>query len=126
MQVNGIFLEDSTCIRGQKTRNMYSMHLLNWYEFIQFVQTYHSSQFQSLCSTKCSTEMFQWNASKFAIFYIYENPKLFFTFFISCNFMFLPNECPGVCRQLQGHSLGKNIKLHEMKNGKCNFGFSYI
>ena len=30
----------------------------------------------------------QWNTSKFAIFYEYENPKLFFPFFISCNFIF--------------------------------------
>ena len=28
--------------------------------------------------------------------------------------MFLPNECPGLC---------KKIKLHEMKNGKRNFRF---
>ena len=42
-------------------------------------------------------EKFQQNASKFAIFYIYENPKLLFPFFISCYFIFLPNECPGLC-----------------------------
>ena len=28
-------------------------------------------------------EKFQWNASKFAIFYMYKNPKLLFPFFIS-------------------------------------------
>ena len=39
-------------------------------------------------------EKFQRNASKFAIFYIYENPKLLFPFIISCYFIFLPNECP--------------------------------
>ena len=27
---------------------------------------------------------FQWNASKFTIFHMYENPKLLFTFFILC------------------------------------------
>ena len=37
----------------------------------------HSSQFQSLCSTKCSSEMLQ-NLPYFI--YIYENPKLFFPF----------------------------------------------
>ena len=42
-------------------------------------------------------EKFQRNASKFALFYIHENPKLLFPFSISCNFMFLPNECPGLC-----------------------------
>ena len=31
------------------------------------------------------------------------------------NLPFLPNECPGLCQQRPGHSLGKNIKLHEMK-----------
>ena len=42
-------------------------------------------------------EKFQRNASKFAIFYIYENPKLLFPFFISCYFIFFPNECLGLC-----------------------------
>ena len=60
---------------------------------------------------------FQRNASKFAIFYlVYQNPKLLFPFFIWCNFMFLPNECPGLCRHRPGHSLGKKLKLLEMKN----------
>ena len=36
-------------------------------------------------------EKFQRNASKFDIFYIYENPKLFFPFFISCYFFPLIN-----------------------------------
>ena len=57
-------------------------------------------------------EKFLWNASKLSIFYIYENPKLLIPFFISCNFIFLPNEC----RYRPGHSLGKKIKLHKMKN----------
>ena len=46
-------------------------------------------------------EMFQQNASKFARFYIYQNPKLLSPFFISCNFMFLPNECPGLCQHME-------------------------
>ena len=29
--------------------------------------------------------------------------------------MFLPNECPGLCRHRSGHSLGEKIKLHEIK-----------
>ena len=37
------------------------------------------------------------------------------TILISCNVMLLPNECPGLCQNRPGHSLGKNIKLHEMK-----------
>ena len=28
----------------------------------------------------------------------------FFSFFISCNFIFLPYECPGLCRHRPGHS----------------------
>ena len=41
-------------------------------------------------------EMTRRNASKFAIFYIYENPKLLLPFFISCYFTFSPNEYPGL------------------------------
>ena len=52
-------------------------------------------------------EKFQQNASKVAIFYIYENPKMLFPFFILCYFIFLPNECPGLCRHRPGHLLGK-------------------
>ena len=40
-------------------------------------------------------EMFQRIASKLAIIYMYEHPKLHLPFFISCNFMFLPNANPG-------------------------------
>ena len=61
-------------------------------------------------------EIFQRNASKFVILLEYENQHSFFLFFILCNFIFSPNECPGRVRP--GHSLGKDIKLHEMKNEK--------
>ena len=44
------------------------------------------------------------NASKFTIFYIYENPKLLYPFFISCLDLFSPYECPGLCRHRPGHS----------------------
>ena len=37
--------------------------------------------------------------------------------------MFLPNECPGLCQHRPGHSLGKNVKLHEMKKEKATLGF---
>ena len=51
--------------------------------------------------------------------------RSFFIFhFVQLNF-FPPNECPGLCRHRPGHSLGKNIKLHEMKNEKKLHGFSY-
>ena len=35
-------------------------------------------------------EKFEQNASKFGIFYIYENPKLLLPFFISCYFICFP------------------------------------
>ena len=59
-------------------------------------------------------EMFQRNASKFAIFLEYKNLCRFF-FFILCYFIFFPNECPGLCRHRPRHSLGKIIKKHQMK-----------
>ena len=37
------------------------------------------------------------NASKFTIFYIYENPKLHFHFSFHATLFFSPNKCPGLC-----------------------------
>ena len=59
-----------------------------------FNKNIHSSQFQSLCSTKSFSETLQ-----YLPYFIYIG-KLKVAFFISCNFMFLPNECPGLCQQL--------------------------
>ena len=45
-------------------------------------------------------KMFQRNASNFAIFYMYEKPKLLFPLFTSCYFILfsnLSNECSGLC-----------------------------
>ena len=69
---------------------------------------------------KCSRKMLQ-NLSY--LIYI-KNLKLLFPFFISCYFISIPNECPGLCWHRLGHSLGKNLKLHEMKTKKLR-GFSY-
>ena len=55
-------------------------------------------------------EMTKRNTSKFAIFNIYKNPKLLFPFFISSYLTFFPNECHGLCRHRQGHSLRKKAK----------------
>ena len=71
----------------------------------------HSSQFQSLCSTKSSSETLQ------------NLPYFVHTKTQSCFFRF--SFCATLCHR-PGHSLGKNIKLHKMKNRKSNFGFSYI
>ena len=38
---------------------------------------------------------------------------------------FFPNKCPGLCEHRPGHSLGKKIKLHGMKNEKKLHRFSY-
>ena len=46
------------------------------------------------------------------------NKKTHVVFFISCNLIFLPHKCPGLYQHRPGHSLGKSIKLHEMKNEK--------
>ena len=71
--------------------------------------TYKGMDFITLFINKrfALNKMFQRNTSKFAIL---ENSCSFFSFFISCNFIFLPYECPGLCRRRPGHSLGKNIK----------------
>ena len=56
-----------------------------------------------------------------------EKPKVAFSIFHFVLLYFsLSNECPGLCRNRPGHSLGKKIKTHEKKNGKSNFGFSNI
>ena len=55
-------------------------------------------------------EKFQWNASKFAVFYMYEKWKakvVFSIFHFGQLFYVFPNECPGLCRHRPGHSLGK-------------------
>ena len=63
-------------------------------------------------------EMTRWNALKFGISYIYENPKLFFLFFISCYFTFSPYECHGLCQHRSGHSLGGKNKVARNKEWK--------
>ena len=50
-------------------------------------------------------EMFQRNASKFAIIYVQENPRNFFCFvFHFVRLYFFPYECPGLCQHRPGHS----------------------
>ena len=64
----------------------------------------HSSEKRGLRLMKSSSEMLQ----KFAIFYIYENPKLHFSILHT---LFFPNECPGLCQHRPGHSLGEKNKV---------------
>ena len=71
-------------------------------------------------------EMTYWNASKFAIFLEYENPCSFFClFFISCCFIFSPNEYPGLCRLKPGHSFGGKNEVAQNEKRKNLRGFSY-
>ena len=51
--------------------------------YVSYSFLVHSSQFQSLCSMKSSCKTLQ-NLP----YYIYENPKLLFLFFISCYLIF--------------------------------------
>ena len=66
------------------------------------------------------------NASKFAIFLEYENPRGFFSFFISCYILyFFPNKCPSLCRHRPGHSFVKKYKVARNEKRKKLHGFSY-
>ena len=65
-------------------------------------------------------DMFQWNASKFAIFYIYKNTKLLFPYLILCYFFLLP----GLCWHRPGHLLGNKINYStKWKMEKATLGF---
>ena len=48
-------------------------------------------------------------------------PMLFFHY--SFHGTFFPNEWPDPCRHRPGHSLGKEIKYHEMNNEKTTWVF---
>ena len=63
----------------------------------------HSLEMRKSFLMKCSSGTLQnlsyfWNTKTHAVFII---------FFISCYFIFSPNECPGLCQHRPGHSLGK-------------------
>ena len=53
----------------------------------------HFSEIRGLRSTKCSRKTLQ-----NLLYFMYKKTHVvFFSFFISCNFIFLPYECPGLC-----------------------------
>ena len=54
-------------------------------------------------------------------YFYHKKTHIVFSFFISCNFIFLPNECPGLCRHRPGQSWGKNVALLEIANFKAFF-----
>ena len=58
--------------------------------------------------------------------YFWNKKKVFFFLFHFELLWICYSGFPGLCQHRPGHSLGKNIKLHKMKNRKSNFGFSYI
>ena len=68
---------------------------------------------------KCSSETLQ----NLLCFMYKKTHIVFFRFSFRATLVFLPNEFPGLCRHRLGHSLGKNIKLHEVKNDKNYLGF---
>ena len=49
------------------------------------------------------------------------NMKTHVEFSYCATLFFPPNECPGLCQRRQGHSLGRKLKLHGMKNVKNNY-----
>ena len=65
-------------------------------------------------------EMFQQNASKFAILY-YWNTETHGCFSFFLLLYFFSNVCLGLCQHRQGHSLGEKIKLYKLKNATLGF-----
>ena len=69
-------------------KNIACMHARFWGEkkkdIDEFLKYVHTSLFRK--KRFMLDEKFQQNASKFAIFYRYDNPKLLYPFFISCYF----------------------------------------
>ena len=65
-------------------------------------------------------EMFQQNASKYAIFLEYENTSSFFHFVL----YYLIFECPGLCQQKPEHSLAEKNKVTQNEKQKNLHGFS--
>ena len=60
-------------------------------------------------------EMFQRNASKFAIFLEFENPCSFCFCFISCYFIFSTNECPALVYVDKNQGIQKSKEAHNEK-----------
>ena len=82
----------------------------------------HSSEKRGVCLMKSSSEMLQ----NLPYFIYTKTQSCFFHFSFHATLFFSLMNAPGLCRHRPGHSLGEKIKLHEMKNGKSNFGFSYV
>ena len=54
---------------------------------------------RGLRSMKCSSKTLQ-----NLLYFMYKKTHVLFSFFILCNFIFLPYEYPGLCRHRPGHS----------------------
>ena len=54
-----------------------------------------------------------WNKKTHVVFFVFHFVLLYF----------FPNECLGLCQHRPGHSLGKKIKYHDLKNEKKFVGF---
>ena len=85
------------------TRKPIFWYLKHHYTFqCDLISILQFSWIRGLCLMTCSSTMLQ-NLSYFW------NTKIDVDFFISCYLIFSANECPGLCRHRQGHSLrGKN------------------
>ena len=77
----------------------------SWTHRIHLAQNSSISIYDMCITDFCSIPFY--NPSKFAIFLSLRKGTQIF--FISCNFIFSPNECPGQHRP--GHSLGKKNKV---------------
>ena len=84
-----------------------------WYIDTHAYLVPHSSEKRGLRSMKCSSETLQ-----NLLYFMYKKTRVVFFAFHSVQLYIFTS-----CRHRPGHSQGKNIKLHEMKNEKNYMGF---
>ena len=97
----------------QMTRPLFSQYKLLRHHNYHSCHHNHSSNFGICAQRKVLAKCFK----ICHIIYIYENPKLLFPFFITCNFI--------ISKFVLDTMFQQNASKFE-KNGKNNFGFSYI
>ena len=109
--------QSRSCIKSRNKRVAIEIYKAD-YGDVYCVVADHSSEIGSLCLMKWPSQTLQslpyfWNTKSHVDFHFSFHATLFF----------FPNECPGLCQHRPGHSLGKNIRLPEMKNEKNYMGF---
>ena len=80
---------------------MYNLQFVTQWQAIDIIQ--HPSEIRGLCLIKWPSETLQ------NLLYFW-NMKTHLVFFHFVLLYFSPNECPGLCQQRPGHSLGCKIK----------------